>query len=128
MQAQELFNQAWELKKTGNLMEALKLYSKLFEILTAQATDHAHAQSGSFIDKMENGKKIRIISPKMFNETSNYLKKDKVAATISNNMAVIFAELGDFEAAKKFFEQAIELTPVDIDYPDPKIGLQELSK
>ncbi len=128
MELQELINKAWELKKHGQRTEALELYSKAFDTLTTEASGHARTQENTFIDKEENGEKIRQILPKHFDEAKKYLKQDKVAATISNNMAVIFAELGDTDSAKKLFEQSIDLTPDGMDYPDPRIGLQELNK
>ena len=125
---QTLINQAWELKKTGDRAGALKLYGEAFDILADEASAHAHSQSGTILDEMTaNGEKVRTITPKLFDETKKYFKQDKVACTISNNIAVIYAELGNKEYAKNFFEQAIELTPDEVEYNDPKIGLEVLN-
>lgn len=128
MDLQELLNRAWDLKKNGEKLEALKLYNQAFDILSKEAQRFAHDSGGTYEDAEENGDKVRKILPKFFDKAKEYLKRDKVAAVISNNMGTIFAELGDNEGAKKMFEQAIELTPDREDYTDPKIGLAELRK
>ncbi len=64
----------------------------------------------------------------MFEECEKYLKRDKVAAVISNNIGVIFAELGDYKNAEKFFNQAIKLAPDEVDYKEPQKNLEELKK
>lgn len=128
MNLQELLNRAWELKKSGERLEALKLYSQSFDILSKEAQKYAHNSEGTYEDIEENGENVRKISTKFFDKAKEYLKRDKVAAVISNNMGTILAELSDYEGAKKMFEQAIELTPDNMEYPDPKIGLGELEK
>ncbi len=66
--------------------------------------------------------------PKLFEECEKYLKRDEVAAVISNNIGVIFAELGDYKNAEKFFNQAIELAPDEVDYKEPQKNLEGLKK
>lgn len=121
MDLQTTINKAWELKKSGNLMEALKLYNEAFDTLISESSEYAHKRTliSSLSEK---------ITPELFLESKRYLTNDNTACTISNNMAVIFAGLGDKESAKKFFEQSIELTPQNVEYLDPKIGLRELEK
>lgn len=129
MVIQDLLNKAWELKKSGDLVNALNLYGEAFEILADEASTYAHSEPETFLNEETiRGEKVRTILPKLFDETKKYFRQDKVACTISNNIAVIYAELGNYEYAKKFFEQAIELTPENMDYPDSKIGLKELKK
>lgn len=121
MDLQETLNKAWELKKTGDRTGALKLYDEAFNTLASEATAYAHKQTR--VSPLSNK-----VTPDIFAESKSYFKQNNVACTISNNMATIFAELGDYESAKKLFVQAIELTPEGVDYSDPKIGLQELNK
>ena len=121
MDLQETLKNAWELKTSGDRTGALKLYDEAFNMLTSEATAHAHKQTR--VSPLSNK-----ITPDLFAESKSYFKRDNVACTISNNMATIFAELGDSESARKLFEQAIELTPEGVDYPDPKIGLEKLNK
>lgn len=121
MDLQSLINQAWELKKSGKHTEALALYSKAFDILTTEASNYAHRETR--VSPLSTK-----INPDIFQKSKEYFKQDKVACTVSNNMAVIFAELGDLDSAERFFEQAIELTPDGIEYNDPRIGLEELKK
>ena len=124
MDLQELIDKAWNLKQKGERLEALKLYNQAFDILIKESTEYARNFNGVLID---NGQTRKIL-PKYFEKTKEYLKNERATRIISNNMGVILAELGNFEGAKKMFEQAIELTPDDINYQDPKIGLRELEK
>ncbi|MFY9463404.1 MAG: hypothetical protein WAP52_04470 [Candidatus Sungiibacteriota bacterium] len=125
MELQELLNKAWRLKKDGERLDALKLYSHAFDIVTKEAQEQAHNSQGSHEDIIEDGKKVSKILPHFFVKAKAYLKRDKVAAVISNNMGTILLEISDFDGAKKMFEQAIELTPDGEIYDDPKIGLKE---
>ncbi len=124
MELQELITKAWNLKKEGKRIEALKLYSRAFDVLTQEAIKYARG----FDDVIKDEGNTRKILPKYFEKSKEYLKQSDVACKISNNMGTIFAEIGNFEGAKKMFQQAIKLTPDDIDYQDPKIGLEELEK
>lgn len=124
MDLQELLNQAWETKKEGNLQKALNLYNQAFDILIKEAIEYSHNSGNTVIDD----EKTRKILPSYFTKSKEYLKRDKVAAVISNNIGTIFAELNDFENAEKFFHQSIDLTPDNKDYQDPYIALEELKK
>lgn len=109
---QEKFNQAWELKKESRFEEAMKLYSELYQQLIRDAFKNTGG-AGKFEERDE----IKV---------NTYLMGDNLACTILNNMGVILAEVGDKEAAKAYFEDSIKLTPKNIDYQDPIIGLKEL--
>ncbi len=128
MDLQKILNKARELKKKGEKVEALKLYSQAFDILSKEAQEYAHNSKESYEDIEENGESIRRILPEWFDKAKEYLKRDKTAAVISNNMATILGELGDYEGARKMFEQAVELTPDGENYPNPRLGLEELKK
>lgn len=109
---QEKFDSAWILKKQGNFEEAMSLYSELYEQLIKDGFE----RTGGVTDS-EKGDQERI---------NSYLKGDKLACTILNNMAVILAEAGNKNAARNYFELSIKLTPENFDYQDPIIGLKEL--
>ena len=128
MDLQERLNKAWELKKSGDHMTALRFYHEVFNELGGEAAAYARMQPGTLTETIEGGEKVRTIQPEYLEKAKHYLRRDKIACTISNNMAVIFAELGDIASARKLFEQAIELTPEGFDYPDPRIALEELGK
>ena len=124
MNQQEKFNTAWDLKKQGKFVEALKLYRELHDELLDEAGEHARNIPGTRIDEGSTRK----IMPSLFTETEKYLKKNNLFCTILNNMGVIYAESGDVESAKKCFEDSIKFTPDDFDYPNPKLGIKELEK
>lgn len=121
---QILVNRAVELKNEGNLVAALSCYNDAFDMLIHEANSYARQQDGSV---KEIGS-VRTIMPKLFDESKKYLKSDMTAAIISNNMGTLMARLGDFDGAKKMFEQSIDLTPDNTIYNDPAIGLKEIEK
>lgn len=120
---QLLLSDAWVLKKEGKYTQALDYYSEVFDILIQDASEYANKHGNPYKDQGDT----RFILPSYFDLSKKYLKGDKLACTISNNMGVIFAELGMKKAAKEMFEQAINLTPEGMEYKDPKIGLEELN-
>ena len=119
---QQKFNQAWEYKKEGKLTDAMKLYDELYEQLIKESCNYARSFEGSEIDE-DNTRKVM---PKFFNKADEYLKRDKLACTILNNMGVIFAEIGDKESARRYFEESIKHIPDGLDYQNPIIGLNNL--
>jgi len=121
---QVLVNRAVELKNEGNLMAALSCYNDAFDMLIHEANSYARQQDGSVKDIGS----VRAIMPKLFDESKKYLKSDMTAAVISNNMGTLMARLGDFDGAKKMFEQSVDLTPDNKVYDDPIIGLKEIEK
>lgn len=129
MNFQELVEKAQKLHKIGERTEALKYYNEAFEKLADEATIHAHSQPGTFRDDATTkGEKVRTVLPKLFDETKNFLKRDRTAYVLLKNMAVIYHELGDDKGAINALEQAIELTPDGEDNSDAKIGLEKLKK
>lgn len=119
---QELVNKAQDLKESGKYHEALMCYSDTMDLLVQEANEYARNQNGVQVDIGS----LRSITPKFFEESRKFLKQDMTAAIISNNMGSLYARLGDFENAKKMFEEAIDLTPDGEEYNDPKIGLENL--
>lgn len=121
---QAMLTKAWNLKLEGRMEEALKIYSKAFDVLNKEAMDYARSSKSAVQDEGNTRKLL----PKYFEKAKEYHKRNDASCKISNNMGVIFAEIGDIEAARRMFEQAIEFTPDGMDYPEPKIGLRELDK
>lgn len=113
MDLQKLISRARQVKKEGKFKEALDFYNKASNILCKKASDYAYNISG------ERGH---------FDRTREYFKRNKTACITSNDTGLIFAELGNYDTAKKFFEQAIELTPDGVNYLDPKTNLKNLAK
>lgn len=128
MELQELLNKASDLKKSGKHAEAFKMYSAAFDILVKEANAYAGSFENIGYETVEDGKKVWTDTPAFFEKAKEYMKRDKNAAVISNNMGVILAELGNLKGAKGWFEQAVELTPDHLNYPDPQINLKSLEK
>ena len=108
----------------GQLEKALDCYSQTLDHLVALAKISAEKSEGASMNAIFGSAQVSENYLQKFNE---YLRKDQVASIISNNMAVIFAKMGNKESARAFFEQAIDLTPKGVDYQDPHIGLQVLA-
>lgn len=105
--AVELYiNKAVEHKNKGRLPEAIEAYSEAFDFLLMEAKNFAQKNVG-YIDNGET----RSVPKEYFDAIQNYLRRDENAARISNNGGVLFAQMGDYETAEKWFQQAIELHP-----------------
>lgn len=118
-----LIDQASTFEKAGELASALEVYSKTLDFLVEQAKEYAQLASPAVIEAIVGTGSISMEYLSKFNE---YLKKDKTAALVSNNMALVFAKMGNKESARAFFEQAIDLTPKGECYDAPHIGLEML--
>lgn len=127
MDLQELLHKASDLKKSGNRVDAFKMYSEAFDVLVKEANTYAGSFENTGHESIEDGQKVWTDTPAFFEKAEEYMKRDKTAAIITNSMGVILAELGDAEGAKKWFEQAVELTPDRVDYPDPIINLKNVT-
>ena len=122
MEQQEKFNKAWEFKKQGERVSALGLYRELYNELVDEAGEHVRQVPGTGVD--EGG--TRKIMPSLFTEVEKYLKENKNFCVILNNMGVIYAEAGDKDSARRCFVDSIKFTRDNVNYPDPKIGIDNL--
>lgn len=118
-----LIKQAVEHKKNNKLEDAVASYSEAFDYLPIEAKNYARKTVG-YKDKGEN----RTISPEYFDAIKKYLQRDKNASHISNNIGVLFARLQDYESAKKFFEQAMDLYPDGEEYKEAITNLRNIER
>jgi tetratricopeptide (TPR) repeat protein len=121
MDLKEKLEKANCLKNDGKLKGSLELYNEAFNLLVEEARNYASKTEKVFQSEEKNE-----ISPGYLKKFNEYLKKDRQACAISNNMGVLFAQMGEKASAKVFFEQAIDLTPKGEKYDDPFIGLEVL--
>jgi tetratricopeptide (TPR) repeat protein len=121
MEIKNILDQAYCSKNDGKNKDSLKMYSEAFDLLVAEAAEYAKGSEAMFTDAEK-----KTVSKKYLEKFNEYLKKDKRACVISNNMGVLFAQTGEKASAKVFFEQAIDLTPKSEKYDDPYIGLEVL--
>jgi len=120
---QKKVSNAWELKKQGKLIEALRVYDEVYSALMQEALDYAHARGGV----IDSGT-TRTILPKNFELVREYLRQGEDVAKIINNMGTICAELGDYKKAEQYFKEAISFIPDKSNYRDPYLGLEEIRK
>lgn len=102
-----------------HILDYANNHSKFIQF--CQALSYAHSKGG-VID--EGG--TRKVLPKNFKLVQEYLKQGEDVAMILNNMGTICAELKDFEKAKQYFSEAIELIPDGSGYKDPYLGLEAI--
>ena len=122
MDTVELFiKQAMEHKKNNNLVDAISAYSEAMDYLIMEARNFAQKKVG-YIDEGEK----RTITQEYFDAVKSYLRRDKNASHISNNMGVLYARLDDFENAKKLFEEAIDSYPEGEIYQEAIKNLEEV--
>ena len=113
---------AAELKNQGKNQEALESYSKAFDALIDEAGLYARHKEGDIEDaNILQSKKSLLIE-----DSFSYLKQDITAASILNEMGLLFRQLGEYENAKQKFEEAIDLIPIGSDYDDPLVNLRHL--
>lgn len=106
------------LRQRGDFEQAIASLSAALDILVGEA--RAYAQISEPYPVGRDG----VVSAAYLVRFNEYLKRDKSACMISNNMALLFAQMGNYSSAKIFFEQAIDLTPPGLVYDDPHIGLE----
>ena len=118
-----LFEKALELKKEGKSHNALEVFSQAFDVLIDEAGLYARHKQGFGVTI----EALRPMKSTLLEDSKIYLRQNTTAASLLNEMALLFAELGDYENAKQKFEEAIDLIPPDSEYDDPIINLAELS-
>ncbi len=107
----------------GKLELALSCYSDIFELLSEEADKQASAADGTRVQVGSLTVATTLLSEA---KKKQYLRRDNLAAIVSNKIGVIYAELGQEEDALHWLRQAIELTPDGEDYPEPQDNLKHL--
>jgi tetratricopeptide (TPR) repeat protein len=120
---EDLLREGEEAQKSEQWEKSLGYYSSAFDFLIGGAKDHAQkAEPAAMESILGNG----AMSTQYLSKFNEYLKKDLTAATVSNNMALLFSRMGNKSSAASFFEQAIDLTPEGVTYDAPHVGLEML--
>ncbi len=119
---QNLLTIAKRLKSEGNNEQALEAYSGAFDALIDEAGLYAKQKEGGLEDLNE----MRQIENTLIEDSKEFLRENITAASILNEMAIIFRDLGDYDNAKQKFEEAIDLIPAGSDYTDPQTNLAQL--
>ena len=118
----ELVIKAIILKRSGNIEGSLVYFSDAFDLLVKEAMNYALRFEEPKID-VDGQEKI---NPLFAARVHEFYKLTDVACKISTNIGAIFLEMGNLEAAKDFFYQAIDLTPDGLDFNEPLLSLQEI--
>jgi tetratricopeptide (TPR) repeat protein len=102
-----LMNEVWKimdtaskLKEDGKTQEALETYNAAFNMLIDMSGHYAREQ--------------------------DYLKRDNTAATILNEMGLLFMDQGEAENARQKFLEAIDYIPGGEDFSEPADNLERL--
>ena len=118
---QVLVNQARAHKKERQPKEALSCYKEAGDLLLSEARSFAR-NNGGVTDVGDD----RIIGGEFFGLCLDYLRQDKVYATILNNMGVLYAESGQYGDARKCFTEAVQTHPMTEKYIEALQNLQAL--
>ena len=118
----EIISEAAVYGREGDFGKAIYRFSRALDIVVARAKEYAQKDETAAVDP-ESG-----IDPAYMARFCEYLKRDKTASVVSNDMALLFARMGNCSSARIFFEQAIDLTPAGVVYDDPHVGLEMLKK
>ena len=118
----EIISMAAAYGREGDFGKAIDRFSRALDIIVVRAKEYAQKNGPMAVDP-ESG-----VDPAYMARFHEYLKRDKIASVVSNDMALIFARMGNCSSARIFFEQAIDLTPVGVAYDDPHVGLEMLKK
>jgi len=121
----ELMREGEMAQRNEDLGKSLGYYSKAMDVLVARAKAYAQKAEPAVMEAIVGS---GVVSAQYLSKFNEYLKKDHTAAIVSNNMAMLFAKMGNKASARDFFEQAIDLTPSGAAYDDPHIGLEMLKK
>ena len=70
--------------------------------------------------------KKRMITPQYLEAVRERLSSTLMYSILANNLGSIFGEKKNKVEAKKWFQESMAFIPDGIDYPNPKIGMQEL--
>jgi tetratricopeptide (TPR) repeat protein len=120
---EDLLREGEQAQKFDQLEKSLGYYSEALDLLIGRAKDYAQKAEPAAMEAILGSGAMSTQYISKFNE---YLKKDQTAAIVSNNMAVLFAKMGNKSSAAPFFEQAIDLTPEGVTYDAPHAGLEML--
>lgn len=104
---QQLLNDAANARKQGDIPTSARLYNQAYEALVSEAADYARNQPEAISDVGNE----RIVLTAYFTHADAYLKRDKLACAVANNLGVAFADMGDLiNARKMFIEEVIDIS------------------
>jgi tetratricopeptide (TPR) repeat protein len=124
-----LMNEVWKimdtaskLKEDGKTQEALETYNAAFNMLIDLSGHYAREQEAVVTDLQELRSKVEVL----FAHSKDYLKRDNTAATILNEMGLLFMDQGEAENARQKFLEAIDYIPGGEDFSEPADNLERL--
>ena len=128
-------HEVWEIMdkaaglKEGDSQAALEKYNDAFNMLIDIAGAYAVEQesrstgSGQAATDMQE---LRGKADILFKHSKEYLKRDSTAATILNEMGLLFMDMAEYDNAKQKFLESIEYIPDGEDYSEPADNLERL--
>ena len=104
----------------GDMQAALLWYTRAEEGLVSAVCDVVYQdEEKCFGEGIVDGKKILVMRPYAMEAVHERLRADSLYAVIKNNKGVCLQALGEFEAARASFEEAIEFIPDGVNYLEP---------
>ncbi len=83
-------------------------------------------EEGKDSDCWVDSKEVRYMMPQYLEVVRETISSDLQYSILANNLAIVFAEQGKKDDARKWFQESIAFIPDGVDYSNPKIGLENL--
>jgi len=114
-------------RKMGDFREALEWYSRASKMVVSIASKIANDEKGKFFrEETINGNKEVLILPHLLEKTHEILRSEETYATLKNNIGVCLIELGQIDAAREQFKEAIEFIPEGYEFHEPHRNLESI--
>lgn len=124
-----LIGLALTIKKRGDIQKAIEVYSQATETLMSNIYEKLKEEGQNVNNKVPNDNPARLNhETECLFLVPEKLKQDPLYCTIQNNIGICYVDLGQYDEAEKAFIDAIEYTPISVDYQEPIIALRQLEE
>lgn len=124
-----LIGLALTIKKRGDIQKAIEVYSQATETLMSNIYEKLKQEGCQESNEVSNENSTGLNhETECFFLVPEKLKQDPLYCTIQNNIGVCYVDLGQYDEAKKALRDAIEYTPIGVDYKEPIIALRQLEE
>ena len=118
MNYQDIFAEAERLEADGDLKAAYELYDNVYEAIIKAAGDSAK--------QLATTSAGTVLTDSFFKAADEFMMNEAYTRQALYNMGRLLVEQGEGAKAKPLLKRAVELTPAEVDYPEPKELLDSL--
>ena len=113
-------------KKKDDIQKAIEIYNHAAQVLMSNIFEELKKEGQDVLDKVPDDEKAAIVNMEVFNLVPAKLKQDNLYCILQNNLGTCYAELGQYDEARKAYSEAIAFTPDGMNYQDPIMALRQL--